>query len=196
VDIDDESALRTRATALGAVRPDTQDWGELVFELFERSVESELVRPTFVTGFPISVSPLARRRADDPRLAERFELFIAGQELANAFAELTDPIDQRDRFEQQVAARQRGDEETHPMDEDFVAALEQGMPPTGGLGIGIDRLVMLLGGVSNIREVIAFPLLRDAPGAGTEAGEPEYVEIPDEPKHVDAGDDLAPEDSG
>ncbi|MDP9325486.1 MAG: lysine--tRNA ligase, partial [Candidatus Dormibacteraeota bacterium] len=174
VDLQDEEALRRRAVDIGAVRAEAMDWGELIFELFERSVEGELVRPTFVTGFPISVSPLARRRADDPRLAERFELFIAGQELANAFAELTDPIDQRGRFEQQLALRAAGDDETHPMDEEFIAALEQGMPPTGGLGIGIDRLVMLLAGEGNIREVIAFPLLRDAPES---PGEPGYVEI-------------------
>ena len=174
VDLNDVTALRARAVAIGAVRAEAMDWGELIFELFERSVESELVRPTFVTGFPISVSPLARRRADDERLAERFELFIGGQELANAFAELTDPLDQRARFEQQLALQASGAEETHPMDEDFLAALEQGMPPTGGLGIGIDRLVMVLGGVANIREVIAFPLLRDAPEV---VGDPQYVEI-------------------
>jgi lysyl-tRNA synthetase class 2 len=168
VDIDDLEQLRRRVGDTGAVRYEAMDWGELVFELFERTVEASLERPTFVTGFPLSVSPLARRRVDDERLVERFELYIAGQELVNAFAELTDPLDQRARFEQQLAMRQAGDEEAHPMDEEFIAALEQGMPPTGGLGIGIDRLVMLLAGVDNIREVIAFPLLRPADG-GDEA---------------------------
>jgi lysyl-tRNA synthetase class 2 len=155
-------ALRARAGELGAV-PRQRDWGELVYEVFERSVERTLLQPTFVTGHPISVSPLARRRPDDERLAERFELFIAGQEICNAFSELTDPIDQRARFEQQLAARQSGDEEAHPMDTDFIAALEQGMPPTGGLGIGVDRLAMLFADVAHIREVLAFPLMRDAP---------------------------------
>jgi len=166
VDIEDEEALRARADQLGAV-PRQRDWGELVYEVFERAVEERLTAPTFVTGFPISVSPLARRRAGDPRLADRFELFIAGNELANAFSELTDPLDQRARFEQQARARAAGDEETHPMDEEFIAALEQGMPPTGGLGVGIDRLAMLFADVRNIREVLAFPLMRDAP-AGEE----------------------------
>jgi lysyl-tRNA synthetase class 2 len=163
LDVEDVAALRRRAQELGALRADSLDWGEALFELFERSVEDNLHEPTFVTGHPLSVSPLARRRADDPRLAERFELFIAGAELANAFAELTDPLDQRQRFEQQAAQRDAGAEESHPMDEDFIAALEQGMPPTGGLGIGIDRLVMLVAEAHHIREVLAFPLMRDAP---------------------------------
>jgi lysyl-tRNA synthetase class 2 len=162
LDLEDEAAMRARAEELGAV-PRARDWGELVYELFERAVEKTLIQPTFVTGFPVSVSPLARRRAGDPRLADRFELFIAGGERANAFTELTDPIDQRERFEQQARAKAAGDEETHPMDEEFIAALEHGMPPAGGLGVGIDRLVMLLAGVDNIREVLAFPLMRDRP---------------------------------
>jgi lysyl-tRNA synthetase class 2 len=166
LDLESTEALRSRAAELGAI-PRERDWGELVYEIFERSAERILVQPTFVTGHPISVSPLARRRADDERLAERFELFIAGQEMGNAFSELTDPIDQRARFEQQLAARQSGDEEAHPMDADFIAALEQGMPPTGGLGIGIDRLAMLFADVAHIREVIAFPLMRDAPSEET-----------------------------
>jgi lysyl-tRNA synthetase class 2 len=166
LELDSMDALRARATELGAV-PRERDWGELVYEIFERSAERTLLQPTFVTGHPISVSPLARRRPDDDRLAERFELFIAGQEIGNAFSELTDPIDQRARFEQQLAVRQSGDAEAHPMDADFIAALEQGMPPTGGLGIGIDRLTMLFADVAHIREVIAFPLMRDAPPGET-----------------------------
>jgi lysyl-tRNA synthetase, class II len=167
LDLESTDALKSRAAELGAI-PRERDWGELVYEIFERSVERTLLQPTFVTGHPISVSPLARRRADDERLAERFELFIAGQEMGNAFSELTDPIDQRERFEHQLAARQSGDEEAHPMDADFIAALEQGMPPTGGLGIGIDRMTMLFADVAHIREVIAFPLMRDAPSEETE----------------------------
>ena len=163
VDLDDIESLRLRADELGAI-PRDRDWGELIFEIFERSVERTLVQPTFVTGHPVSVSPLARRRIEDERLADRFELFIAGKEMGNAFSELTDPIDQRARFEQQVAARGAGDDEAHPMDADFIAALEQGMPPTGGLGIGIDRMVMLFADVTHIREVIAFPAMRDAAG--------------------------------
>lgn len=162
LDIDDTAALREAARRLGGIGTDDLTWGQALYEVFERAVEPNLLEPTFVTGFPVDVSPLARRRPDDPRLVARFELFIAGQELANAFAELTDPIDQRARFEQQLAARASGDEEAHPMDEEFIAALEQGMPPTGGLGIGIDRLIMLFADMPNIREVIAFPLLRDA----------------------------------
>ncbi|MFN2463247.1 MAG: lysine--tRNA ligase [Candidatus Dormibacteria bacterium] len=170
LDVDDEQALRACAAELGTVHRE-RDWGELVFEVFERAVEKTLVQPTFVTGYPVSVSPLARRRADDPRLVERFELFIAGGEYANAFAELTDPVDQRSRFEQQLRAQAAGDEETHPMDEDFITALEQGMPPAGGMGMGIDRLVMLLAGAAHIREVLTFPLMRDRPASGPDSPE-------------------------
>jgi lysyl-tRNA synthetase class 2 len=162
LDLKSTEAMKARAAELGAI-PRERDWGELVFEIFERSVEHTLVQPTFVTGHPVSVTPLARRRQDDERLADRFELFVAGQELGNAFSELTDPLEQRARFEQQLAARTSGDDEAHPMDEDFLAALEQGMPPTGGLGVGVDRLVMLFADVAHIREVLAFPLMRDAP---------------------------------
>jgi lysyl-tRNA synthetase class 2 len=123
-------------------------------------VEPLLVQPVFVCQFPIEVSPLARRNDADPRFVDRFELFIACSEVANEFSELNDPEDQRARFEQQLRARAAGDEEAHAMDEDYVRALEYGLPPTAGAGIGIDRLVMLLTGAPSIREVILFPQLR------------------------------------
>ncbi len=135
-------------------------WGGLVNELFEELVQGQLVQPTFVLGHPVEVSPLARRRAADPRLADRFELIVARNELANAFSEINDPLDQRARFEEQAQARARGAEETHPMDEDFLVALEHGFPPAGGMGMGIDRLAALLTDQHAIRDVITFPHLR------------------------------------
>ena len=132
----------------------------LIHEIYEEAVEGVIVAPTFVTHQPIEVSPLSRRNGDDPRLADRFELVIAGSEYANAFSELNDADDQRARFEAQAAARAAGDEEAHPVDEDYLLALEYGLPPTGGLGIGVDRLVMLLTDQAHIREVILFPTLR------------------------------------
>jgi lysyl-tRNA synthetase class 2 len=134
--------------------------GALLGLCFERLVEPELVQPTFVTQFPVELSPLARRNDADPRFVDRFELFIGRTEFANAFSELNDPEDQRARFEEQLAARASGDEEAHVMDEDYVRALEYGLPPTAGEGVGIDRLVMLLAGVSTIRDVLLFPQLR------------------------------------
>lgn len=135
-------------------------WGEILYMFFDEFCEEQLLEPVFVTGFPIEVSPLAHKMKDDPRLTLRFEGFIAGWEIANAFTELNDPIDQRERFEQQLARREAGDDEAHVMDEDFITALEYGMPPAGGLGIGIDRLVMVLTDNTSIRDVILFPTLK------------------------------------
>jgi lysyl-tRNA synthetase, class II len=171
LDIADEAMLHAHAAELGATRPESLDWGAALYEVFERTAQKEIWAPVFVTGHPRSISPLARPHRDDPRLVERFELYIAGEELADAFSELTDPLDQRARFEQQQAARAAGVEETHPMDEDFLSALEQGMPPAGGLGIGVDRLVAMFAGLPNIREVIAFPTLRDRPADGVDGPE-------------------------
>ena len=134
--------------------------GKLLMELYEKLVEPGLVGPIFVTDHPAETSPLARRHRRDPLLAERFEAVVAGRELVNAFSELIDPADQRERFEAQAAARAEGDDEAMVVDEDYLRALEYGLPPTGGLGLGMDRLAMLLAGVEAIREVVLFPTLR------------------------------------
>src|SRR6185503_9751292 len=144
----------------GGIERPSMTPGELLGVVFERVVEPDLVQPTFVTHFPVELSPLARRNDRDPRLVDRFELYIARHEIANAFSELNDPEDQRARFEAQLVARAAGDEEAHAMDEDYVRALEHGLPPTAGEGIGIDRLIMLLAGATSIREVILSPRLR------------------------------------
>ena len=134
--------------------------GKIIEELFEHHCESSIVRPTFVTGHPVEISPLARVDRNDPHLTERFELFVDGRELANGYSELNDPVEQRARFEDEQAAKEAGDAERGTVDEDYLRALEYGMPPTGGLGIGMDRVAMLLAGVDSIREVILFPTLR------------------------------------
>ncbi|MGH9412420.1 MAG: amino acid--tRNA ligase-related protein, partial [Terriglobales bacterium] len=134
--------------------------GKRAVELFEEVAEHHLVQPTIIYDFPIAVSPLAKSKADEPDWVERFEIYAGGMEIANGYSELNDPEEQRRRFEQQLAARERGDEEAHVLDEDYVRALRYGMPPTAGEGVGIDRLAMLLTGAASIRDVILFPLLR------------------------------------
>ena len=157
----DEEAVAA-AKAIGVELPETADptWGNALYETFDQKVEEKLVQPTFITMHPVDVSPLAKRSPQDPRLTERFELFICHSEMGNAFSELNDPIDQRGRFQKQVELRDKGDDEAGMMDEDFLTALEYGMPPTGGLGIGIDRCVMLLTNSDSIREVILFPTMK------------------------------------
>ena len=152
--------LEGMAEETGGVDRPGMSFGLLLGLLFERLVEPHLIQPTFVCQFPVELSPLARRNDADGRFVDRFELFIASHEMANAFSELNDSEDQRERFEVQRAARAAGDDEAHEMDDDYVRALEHGLPPTAGEGIGIDRLVMMLTGMTSIREVILFPHLR------------------------------------
>ena len=135
-------------------------WGNALYACFDQRVEEHLIQPTFITMYPVEVSPLTKRSPEDPRLTERFEAFICHSEMGNAYSELNDPIDQRARFMKQVEQRERGDDETEMLDEDFLNAMEYGMPPTGGMGIGIDRAVMLFTGSDTIREVILFPTMK------------------------------------
>jgi lysyl-tRNA synthetase class 2 len=156
----DLARLRAAAARAGIERSDAPTWALLVDEIFSARVEPGLIQPTFITHHPTELSPLAKRAPEDPRLVERFELFMAGMEIANAFSELNDPDDQRARFEESRKDADAGDREAHPLDEDFLIALEHGMPPTGGLGVGVDRLVRVLADAPNLREVILFPHLR------------------------------------
>ena len=160
--ITDDAEAVAAAKAIGVELADAAEktWGNALYACFDQRVEEKLIQPTFITMYPVEVSPLTKRSPIDPRLTERFELFICHSELANAYSELNDPIDQRARFQKQVEQRERGDDETEMMDEDFLTALEYGMPPTGGMGMGIDRCVMLLTGQDTIREVILFPTMK------------------------------------
>ncbi|HEY4825537.1 MAG TPA: amino acid--tRNA ligase-related protein, partial [Solirubrobacteraceae bacterium] len=161
MELHDRDALAAAMTARGLAAPEGDTWAQLVDELVGKHVEPTLIEPTFLMDYPVELSPFAKRHRSDPRLVERFEAYIGGIEIANAFTELNDPDEQRRRFEEQQRLAGAGDEETQPYDEAFVEALEQGMPPTGGIGIGIDRLVMVITGRRSIREVVLFPAMRD-----------------------------------
>ena len=159
-EIDSDEKAREIARDKGLEVNDNDTWGKLLSEMFEEFCEEHLVEPTFVIGHPVEVSPLAKRNPKDPRLTQRFEAFINTWEFANAFSELNDPIDQRERFEAQVAEKEAGDDEAHPMDSDFINAIEVGLPPTGGLGIGVDRMIVLLTDQPSIRDVLLFPTMK------------------------------------
>ncbi|MBW7935260.1 MAG: lysine--tRNA ligase, partial [Gemmatimonadaceae bacterium] len=152
--------MAAHAQALGIQVKAGWGWGKIVLEIFEKTVEQTLLQPTFITTHPTEVSPLARANDRDPEVTDRFELFIGGKELANGFSELNDPEDQAARFRAQVAALDSGDDEAMHFDADYIRALEVGLPPTGGLGVGIDRLVMLLADAPSIRDVLLFPYMR------------------------------------
>ena len=157
---EDTDQLKAQAKKAGVEFDDDITWGKLLYECFDQKVEDKLVQPTFVYDYPVDVSPLAKRKPTDKRMTERFEFFITGKEFGNAFSELNDPIDQKERFMAQVREREKGDDEAQMMDEDYVNALMYGMPPTGGLGIGVDRMVMLFTDAASIRDVLLFPTMK------------------------------------
>ena len=160
--VTDDAEAVALANSIGVELADAAEktWGNALYATFDQRVEEHLIQPTFITMYPVEVSPLTKKSPEDPRLTERFELFVCHSELANAYSELNDPIDQRARFMKQVEQRERGDDETEMLDEDFLNAMEYGMPPTGGMGMGIDRCVMMLTGTDTIREVILFPTMK------------------------------------
>ena len=159
-DIRDRDAMARHCEALGIKVQPSWGWGRLLLEIFEATVEEKLIQPTFITHYPVEVSPLARESDVEPGITDRFELFINSKEIANGFSELNDPEDQAARFRAQMEAKAGGDEEAMNYDADYIRALEVGLPPTGGLGVGIDRLVMLLTNSSSIRDVLLFPQMR------------------------------------
>ncbi|MFM9043200.1 MAG: lysine--tRNA ligase [bacterium] len=161
IDVMEHPSRDELAAAMGGEVDPTAGWGKLVDELLSKQVEPKLIEPTFITDYPVELSPFAKKHRSEEGLVERWEAFIGGMEIANAFSELNDPDEQRRRFEQQAEELERGDDETQPYDEAFLEALEAGMPPTGGVGLGIDRLVMLLSGATSLREVLLFPAMRD-----------------------------------
>ena len=178
--ISDDAEAVAAAKAKGVELADAAEktWGNALYACFDQKVEEHLIQPTFITMYPVEVSPLTKRSPIDPRLTERFELFICHSELANAYSELNDPIDQRARFQKQVEQRERGDDETEMLDEDFLTALEYGMPPTGGMGMGIDRCVMMLTGADTIREVILFPTMKPTDMPKAEKAEEKVEKTP------------------
>jgi len=160
IDIAEHPTREALATAMGSEASPKEGWGKLVDGLLSKAVEPGLIQPTFILDYPVELSPFAKAHPTEEGLVERWEAFVGGVEIANSFSELNDPDEQRRRFEQQAAEIERGDEEAQPYDEAFVEALEQGMPPTGGVGLGIDRLVMMLTGANSLREVVLFPAMR------------------------------------
>ena len=182
----DEEAVKVAEEKGLTLEPSKKTRGNIINEFFEEFCEEHMIQPTFVTGHPVDISPLAKRNPEDPRYTNRFEAFINTKEIANAFSELNDPIDQRERFTAQIEAKRLGDDEAHPMDEDFLNAIEVGLPPTGGLGIGIDRLIMFLTGETSIRDVILFPTMKPlAKDLGENGEEPNHDDAPKAAKKLD-----------